>query len=57
MQTKQFITALALGVSAVVATSHGEALEHKGLEMRYQQLGKGVFVAVPRSEWDDKGMF
>lgn len=58
MQVKQVITALAVafGASVAVATSHGELLEHNGVAMRYQQLGKGIFVGVPADEWDESGM-
>ncbi|KAK9414998.1 hypothetical protein SUNI508_10603 [Seiridium unicorne] len=45
--------ALSCAVTSVAAIQHGDTGEHLGLQIRWHQLGQGVFTGVPDSEWNE----
>lgn len=44
----------AFTASQVSAIAHGEVADHDGKEIRWQQLGKGMYTGVPADEWNDE---
>lgn len=47
------VAALALTATKVAAVSHGEVTDYNGADVKWQQLGKGMWTGVPVDEWDD----
>lgn len=39
------------------AVSHGDVQAYGDGNIRWQQVGDGLFTGVPESEWDDAGKF
>lgn len=51
------ILVIAYGIDPTAAwgaVRHGSRVKVKGVSMRYQQLGPGVFTGVPISKWNKK---
>ncbi|GJN84224.1 hypothetical protein PLIIFM63780_007780 [Purpureocillium lilacinum] len=55
--TPYIILVIAYGIDPTAAwgaVRHGSRVKVKGVSMRYQQLGPGVFTGVPISKWNKK---
>lgn len=58
MLFKKFLaTAVAflLGATEVAAVTHGEVTDYNGGQVKWHQLGKGMWSGIPIDEWDDSG--
>ena len=49
--------AIALGSTQVAAISHGDVQDYNGSQVKWQQVGKGMWSGVPVEEWDDSGTY
>lgn len=58
MMYKSLISAAAaafIGSVGVSAVSHGEVAAYGDGNIRWQQVGEGMFTGIPEDEWDDAG--
>lgn len=51
------VLAAAMGITQAAARTHGERSEINGVDVRWQQLARGVFTGVAANEWNDKRMY
>lgn len=55
VNTVQAIAFVVLSATKVVAIEHGDVTVYKGGEVKWQQLGQGMWTGIPLDEWDEGG--
>lgn len=47
----------ALSATTVAAVEHGDVTVYDGAEVKWQQLGKGMWTGIPVNDWDEGGEY